>query len=106
MIIMMLEQEHLMLLVLQGRLHQQPDNNYQLFSTPPDDVQNFTGNVTGNALNLSWTPVSNADLSHYKIRYSSLTSGASYQNAVDIVDKISRPGNTAVVPAKDRELIL
>ena len=70
------------------------------FASPPDDVQNFTGNVTGNALNLSWTPVSNADLSHYKVRYSSETSGASYQNAVDIVDKISRPGNTAVVPAK------
>ena len=70
------------------------------FATPPDDVTNFTGNVTGNALNLSWTPVSNADLSHYKVRYSSETSGASYQNAVDIVDKISRPGNTAVVPAK------
>jgi len=70
------------------------------FATPPDDVQNFTGNVTGNALNLSWTPVTNLDLSHYKIRYASETSGASYQNAVDIVDKISRPGNTAVVPAK------
>ena len=70
------------------------------FSTPPDDVQNFTGNVTGNALNLSWTPVANLDLSHYKIRYASETTGASYQNAVDIVDKISRPGNTAVVPAK------
>tara|TARA_B100001939_G_scaffold276480_1_gene244741 strand:+ start:6857 stop:9757 length:2901 start_codon:yes stop_codon:yes gene_type:complete len=70
------------------------------FASPPDNVTNFTGNVTGNALNLSWTPVSNADLSHYKVRYSSETSGASYQNAVDIVDKISRPGNTAVVPAK------
>ena len=70
------------------------------FATPPDNVTNFTGNVTGNALNLSWTPVSNLDLSHYKVRYSSETSGASYQNAVDIVDKISRPGNTAVVPAK------
>jgi len=70
------------------------------FSTPPDDVQNFTGNVTGNALNLSWTPVTNLDLSHYKIRYSSLTSGASYQNAVDIVDKLARPANVAVVPAK------
>ncbi len=70
------------------------------FASPPDTVTNFTGNVTGNALNLSWTPVSNADLSHYKVRYSSATSGASYQNAVDIVDKISRPGNTAVVPAK------
>ena len=70
------------------------------FATPPDNVTNFTGNVTGNSLNLSWTPVSNADLSHYKVRYSSATSGASYQNAVDIVDKVSRPGNTAVVPAK------
>jgi len=70
------------------------------FATPPDNVQNFTGNVTGNALNLSWTPVSNADLSHYKVRFSSETSGASYQNAVDIVDKIARPANTAVVPAK------
>ena len=70
------------------------------FASPPDNVTNFTGNVTGNALNLSWTPVTNADLSHYKVRFSSETSGASYQNAVDIVDKVSRPGNTAVVPAK------
>lgn len=70
------------------------------FATPPDTVTNFTGNVTGNALNLSWTPVSNADLSHYKIRFSSETSGASYQNAVDIVDKLARPANVAVVPAK------
>ena len=70
------------------------------FATPPDDVQNFTGNVTGNALNLSWTPVTNLDLSHYKIRYASETTGASYQNAVDIVDKLARPANVAVVPAK------
>ncbi len=70
------------------------------FASPPDDVQNFTGNVTGNALNLSWTPVANLDLSHYKIRYASETTGASYQNAVDIVDKLARPANVAVVPAK------
>ena len=70
------------------------------FASPPDNVTNFTGNVTGNALNLSWTPVSNLDLSHYKVRYSPSTSGASYQNSIDLVDKISRPGNTAVVPAK------
>jgi len=70
------------------------------FASPPDNVTNFTGNVTGNSLNLSWTPVANADLSHYKVRFSSETSGASYQNAVDIVDKVARPANTAVVPAK------
>ena len=66
----------------------------------PDDVQDFTGNVIGSSLHLSWTPVTTAGLSHYKVRYSSLTTGASYQNAVDIVDKVSRPANTAVVPAK------
>jgi hypothetical protein len=66
----------------------------------PDDVQDFTGNVIGSSLHLSWTPVTAAGLSHYKVRYSSETSGASYQNAVDIVDKVSRPANTAVVPAK------
>lgn len=76
--------------------------NQQLsvFASPPDDVTNFTGNVTGSSLNLSWTPVTNLDLSHYKVRYSPLTSGASYQNSIDIVDKVARPGNTAVVPAK------
>ena len=66
----------------------------------PDDVQDFTGNVIGSSLHLSWTPVTTAGLSHYKVRYSSETTGASYQNAVDIVDKVSRPANTAVVPAK------
>ena len=66
----------------------------------PDDVQDFTGNVIGSALHLSWTPITAASLSHYKVRYASETTGASYQNAVDIVDKISRPANTAVVPAK------
>ena len=100
MITMMSELEHLMRLVLPGPFTSTEGQQLSAFATPPDDVQNFTGNVTGNALNLSWTPVSNADLSHYKVRYSSETSGASYQNAVDIVDKISRPGNTAVVPAK------
>jgi hypothetical protein len=71
-----------------------------LFEGVPDDVTNFSANVVGNTLHLSWTPVSDLDLSHYKLRYSSLTSGAEYQKSVDLVQKISRPANTATVPAQ------
>ena len=71
-----------------------------LFETPPETVTNFAANVVGNTLHLSWTPVSDLDLSHYKLRYSPLTSGAEYQKAVDLVKRISRPANTATVPAQ------
>jgi len=71
-----------------------------LFETPPEDVTNFSANVVGNTLHLSWTPVGDLDLSHYKLRYSPLTSGAEYQKAVDLVKRISRPANTASVPAQ------
>lgn len=71
-----------------------------LFATPPETVTNFAANVVGNTLHLSWTPVTDLDLSHYKIRYSPLTSGASYQNAVDVIKKISRPANSITLPSK------
>jgi hypothetical protein len=70
------------------------------FIDPPANVENFFANVVGANVHLIWKPVPDADLSHYKIRYSSLTSGATYSNAVDVVTKIARPANTAVVPAR------
>lgn len=71
-----------------------------LFESPPEDVTNFAANVVGNTLHLSWTPVGDLDLSHYKVRYSPLTSGASYQNGIDVIKKISRPANSITLPAK------
>lgn len=78
------------------------ESNFDLtvFAPSPEDVTNFSGNVVGNSLHLTWTPVGDLDLSHYKIRYSTLTSGAVYSNAVDLVDKVARPGNSVVVPAQ------
>jgi hypothetical protein len=49
---------------------------------------------------LTWTPTSDLDLSHYKIRYATETSGASYQNARDLVSKVPRPANSITVPAQ------
>lgn len=71
-----------------------------VFAPPPENVSNFTGNVVGNSLHLTWTPVGDLDLSHYKIRYSTLTAGAVYSNAIDLVDKVARPANNVVVPAQ------
>lgn len=76
-------------------------NNYvTLFTAPPANVTNFAGNVVGNTLHLTWTPAPDLDLSHYKIRYAAQLSGASYQDARDIVDKVSRPANSITVPSQ------
>ena len=63
-------------------------------------MTDFAANVVGNSLHLTWTPVPDLDLSHYKIRYATATSGASYQNAIDVVQKIARPANSVTIPAK------
>lgn len=70
------------------------------FAAPPADVTSFYGNVVNGDMHLTWTPVSDLDLSHYKIKYSPLTSAASYSDAIEIVDRVARPANSVVVPAR------
>lgn len=69
-------------------------------TAPPSDVTGFTVNVVSGALVLSWTPVPDLDLSHYRVRYASATSGVTYQDAINLVERIPRPGNSAIVPAR------
>lgn len=69
-------------------------------TAPPQDVTNFVGNVVGGQLVLTWTPVSDLDLSYYRLRYSNLTTGATYQNAINLSEKIARPNTMAIVPAR------
>ena len=66
---------------------------------PPADVTNFGVNIVGNEAHFTWTPVPDLDLSHYKIRYSSLTTGATYSDAIDLIPRISRPATFATAPA-------
>ena len=66
---------------------------------PPEDVTNFSVNIIGTEAHLGWTPVSDLDLSHYRIRHCRETSGGTYANSIDIADKVSRPANTVIVPA-------
>jgi len=68
-------------------------------ASDPSDVTNFSVNINGQLADLIWTPVTDADLSHYIIRHSPLTTGATYNNTRALIKKVSRPANTAIVPA-------
>ena len=68
-------------------------------TAPPSDVTNFSVNIVGNQAQLSWTPVTDLDLSHYRIRHAAATTGATYANATDLALKVSRPANSITLPA-------
>lgn len=68
-------------------------------TAPPQDVTGFVINIVGAQAHLTWNPVPDLDLSHYRIRHSRETTGATYSNAVDLISKVPRPAVFAVAPA-------
>ena len=67
---------------------------------PPSDVTDFSCNIIGGDAHLSWQQITDLDLAHYQIRYSTLTSGASWANSVSLVEKVARPATSVTVPAR------
>jgi len=67
---------------------------------PPSDVENFACNIVGKEAHLSFDPVPDLDLSHYRINYSPAIINAEWQNSIVLVKKLSRPGTSIVVPAR------
>lgn len=65
----------------------------------PSDVTDFSVNIVGQQADLKWTAIPDGDLSHYIIRHSPLTSGATFDNSRTLVKKVSRPASTITVPA-------
>jgi hypothetical protein len=69
-------------------------------SDPPANVSDLSIDFQDQLAVLEWTPSTDLDLSHYFIRYTPVTSSASYINTTLLVDKISPPANSVIVPAK------
>jgi hypothetical protein len=67
---------------------------------PPSDVEDFACNIIGGDAHLSWTQIPDLDLAYYQIRYSTLTTGASWANSVSLVEKVARPATSVTVPAR------
>jgi hypothetical protein len=68
-------------------------------SARPDDVTGFSVNIVGGNAYLAWPPVSDADLSHYELRFSPAVSGATWGAASVLVERIGRPATSITVPA-------
>ncbi len=68
---------------------------------PPSDITDFSANVSGQEVHLSWEAVTDLDLAFYNVRFSEETDGtADWQNSVALVEKVSRPGTSVTVPAR------
>lgn len=70
-------------------------------TAPPSDVTGLTGNVIGNQYLLTWNPVPDLDLSHYRVRFAAEDGSPTYQNAITLVPKVSRPATSVTVPARN-----
>jgi hypothetical protein len=67
-------------------------------SAPPSNVENFSINVVGDQAILGWNAVTDLDLAYYVIKHNPNTTGATWINSKNIIDKIGRPATTVTVP--------
>jgi hypothetical protein len=67
---------------------------------PPSDVIDFSCNIVNGEAHLSWQQITDLDLAYYQIRFSPLTTGASWGNSVSLVEKVARPATSVTVPAR------
>lgn len=69
-------------------------------TAPPSDVTNFSVNIINGQAELSWTPVSDLDLSHYVVRHTPDTTSATFEEGQILAEKVSKPASTISLPAK------
>lgn len=69
-------------------------------ATPPSDVSGLFYEVNAGSTTLEWEPITDLDLSYYRIRHSIATSGATWANSTTAVDKVPRPGTSVSLPTR------
>ena len=66
-------------------------------ATLPSNVSDLSLNYQGSNAVLTWTPLTDEDLSHYEIRYQNVTSGADFSQGIILAKKVARPANQVTV---------
>jgi hypothetical protein len=66
----------------------------------PSDVEDFACNIVGQDAHLSWKQIPDLDLAYYAVRFSTVTTGATWINSVTLVEKVARPATSITVPAR------
>ena len=70
-------------------------------TAPPSDVTNFSVNIINGQAELSWTPISDLDLSHYVVRHTPDTSSPTFEEGTILAEKVAKPANTISLPARN-----
>ena len=65
---------------------------------PPNDITDYSVELSGDKLIHQWTPPTDLDLSHYVLKYSKKSNETKFANGVIIGDKIPRNTNRFVTP--------
>ena len=64
----------------------------------PNDVTDLSVSMSGsNQMELTWTPVSDLDISWYEIRYQNVTSGATWSESSPLTKVVRRKSNSVTV---------
>lgn len=82
------------------------DVEINAFIGDPSDVTDFDRELSGGSLFLSWEPIPDADLSHYRVKHNSNTTGATWSNSTTVIQRVPRPGTTAVLPARSGTFLI
>ena len=64
----------------------------------PQDVENFAINVLGDQALLSWSAIPDLDLDYYVLKFSTDLVNPTWQNSIDLVDRIGRPATSLTLP--------
>ena len=70
-------------------------------TAPPANVTNFSVNIINGQAELSWTPISDLDLSHYVIRHTPDTASPTFEEGMILAQKVSKPASTISLPARN-----
>ena len=69
-------------------------------AAPPEDVSGLFYEISEGTTTLEWSPVTDLDLSFYRIRHAVETTGATWADATTAVDKVPRPGTSVALPTR------
>ena len=75
-------------------------------SQPPADVENFRIEVSNNTAFLSWSPNTELDLSHYKIKFIASTSGAVWNSAATLYERVPKDSISTSTPARQGSYLI
>lgn len=77
-------------------------NSYNVIgrTDPPATPSDFHINIISAEAHLTWTPNTESDLSYYQIRFTPLTTGATFKDSIDVANPVPKSINSLVLPAR------